>query len=248
MQLRTLIVDDEAHATESLRIILHENCPTVSIVATFNDSTAALEFLQHNSIDLLLLDIDMPLLNGFELLSRLNNIAFRVIFVTAYDQFALRAFRFSAFDYLLKPVDETLLVESIRKLAQYQSPFTPAQLRHLLSIIKPSQSGIQRVAFSTAEGIEFVELVHIVRCEADSNYTKIFLQNAPMLMVSRTLKEIEEMFEGLPFLRTHHSHLVAKNHIKKYIKTDGGYLLMTDKAQVPISRARKDDVLAWLTQ
>lgn len=247
--IRAVIIDDEPHATKSLEILLSEDCPQVQVVASFNHPAEALLFLRSNQVDLIFLDIDMPFMNGFELLNRLAPINFDIIFVTAYDQYAIKAFKFSAFDYLLKPVDEVELINSLRKLENKSKKSTQnSNFEHLLEVFKSGQSAVKRIALPTLEGFEFVEVEKIVRCESDSNYTKIFLQNAQMMLVSRTLKEIEETLSDLPFIRVHNSHIIAKNHVKKYVKADGGYILMIDNAEIPISRARKEEVINELTK
>ena len=247
--IRTVIIDDEPHATKSLEILLSEDCPQVQIIASFNHPAEALVFLRSNHIDLIFLDIDMPFMNGFELLSRLAPINFDIIFVTAYDQYAIKAFKFSAFDYLLKPVDEVELINSVRNFENKSKKSTQnSNFEHLLEVFKSGQTAVKRIALPTLEGFEFVEVEKIIRCESDSNYTKIFLQNLPMKLVSRTLKEIEEILSDLPFIRVHNSHIIAKNHVKKYVKADGGYILMIDNAEIPISRARKEEVINELTK
>lgn len=247
--IKTIIVDDEAHATKSLEILLHENCSQVNIVSTFNHPAEALLYLRSNEIDLLFLDIDMPFMNGFELLNRLSLVNFDIIFVTAYDQYAIKAFKYSAFDYLLKPVDEIELVNSVRKLENKKKNSSQStNYEHLLEVFKSGQTQIKRIALPTLEGFEFIEVEKIIRCESDSNYSKIFLQDSKMMLVSRTLKEMEEMLSDMPFIRVHNSHIISKNHVKKYVKADGGYILMVDNAEIPISRARKDDVIQELTK
>lgn len=247
--IRAVIIDDEPHATKSLEILLSEDCPQVQVIASFNHPAEALLFLRSNQVDLIFLDIDMPFMNGFELLNRLAPINFDIIFVTAYDQYAIKAFKFSAFDYLLKPVDEVELINSLRKLENKSKKSTQnSNFEHLLEVFKSGQSAIKRIALPTLEGFEFIEVEKIIRCESDSNYTKIFLQNLPMMLVSRTLKEIEETLSDLPFIRVHNSHIIAKNHVKKYVKADGGYILMIDNSEIPISRARKEEVINELTK
>lgn len=247
--IKTIIVDDEAHATKSLEILLHENCSQVNVIATFNHPAEALLYLRSNEIDLLFLDIDMPFMNGFELLNRLTLVNFDIIFVTAYDQYAIKAFKYSAFDYLLKPVDEVELVNSVRKLGNKQKNSSQStNYEHLLEVFKSGQTQIKRIALPTLEGFEFIEVEKIIRCESDSNYSKIFLKDSKMMLVSRTLKEMEEMLSDMPFIRVHNSHIISKNHVKKYVKADGGYILMADNAEIPISRARKDDVIQELTK
>jgi two-component system, LytTR family, response regulator len=247
--LKTLIVDDEPHAVKSIKILLEENNPNVNILGLYTDAREALKYIQKNEIDLLLLDIEMPFMNGFELLNQLKSINFKVIFITAYDHFAIKAFRFSAFDYLLKPVDENELKNSISKLEiQYKTLPQPSHYEYLFELFKTGNQQIKRIALPTLEGFEFVEVEKIIRCESDSNYTKFFIQNHPMMLVSRTLKETEEILSDFPFIRVHNSHIINKNHVKKYVKADGGFILMIDNAEIPISRTRKDDVIFQLTK
>jgi two-component system, LytTR family, response regulator len=247
--LKTLIVDDEPHAVKSIKILLEENNPNVNILGLYTDAREALKYIQKNEIDLLLLDIEMPFMSGFELLNQLKSINFKVIFITAYDHFAIKAFRFSAFDYLLKPVDENELKNSISKLEiQYKTLPQSSHYEYLFELFKTGNQQIKRIALPTLEGFEFVEVEKIIRCESDSNYTKFFIQNHPMMLVSRTLKETEEILSDFPFIRVHNSHIINKNHVKKYVKADGGFILMIDNAEIPISRTRKDDVIFQLTK
>jgi two-component system, LytTR family, response regulator len=247
--LRTLVVDDEPHAVQSIRILLEENCPNVSIVGLYTNSTEALKFIQNNGFDLLLLDIDMPFLNGFELLNKIENVNFKVIFVSAYDQYAIKAFRFSAFDYLLKPVDESDLKNAIDKLEKLNNTLPQAShYQYLFDLFNKNNQPAKKITLPTLEGFEFVEIADIIRCESDSNYTKVFIQNTPTKLISRTLKEVEETLSNLNFMRVHNSHIINKNHVKKYVKSDGGYILMSDNAQIPISRTRKDEVIFQLTR
>lgn len=247
--VRAIIIDDEPHATKNLELLLSEVCPQVQVMALFNQPTEALSFLRSNKVDVVFLDIDMPLMNGFELLNQIAPFSFDVIFVTAYDQYAIKAFKFSAFDYLLKPVDEDELVNAVKKLEnQKKNTSINSNFEHLLEVFKAGQTAVKKIALPTFEGFEFIEISEIIRCESDSNYTKVFIQGSTQKLISRTLKEIEETLDGLSFIRVHNSHIINKNHVKKYVKSDGGYILMSDNAQIPISRTRKEEVIFQLTK
>ena len=247
--MKAILVDDEVHCTESLSILLSKYCPTVDIIGKYNKATEALEALQTTPCDLLFLDIEMPVYNGFELLNRLPNPTFEVVFTTAYDQFAVKAFRYSAFDYLLKPIDPDELVACVNKLAEKQTQTTwQAQiglLKSMLSSAAPPSP--QKIALPTSGGVEFVNIADIVRCESDSNYTRIHLVGRPLILICKTLKEVEELLDGANFVRIHHSHLIHLDHLKRYVRSDGGYVVMSDGSTLGVSRSRKD-ALANLLQ
>jgi two-component system LytT family response regulator len=246
--MKVVLLDDELHCTQTLSLILEQNCPGVEIVGVFNHPAEALVFLRSNKIDVLFLDIEMPFMNGFKLLNRLQPISMHVVFTTAYDSYAIKAFKYSAFDYLLKPIDEVELVETVRRLADTNTDITQKiHLEHLLEIIKDKPQVPERIAFPTLEGLEFVAVEQILRCESSSNYTTIYLLNASAMVVCRTLKEIEELLPASLFLRVHNSHVINKRHIRKYIKGAGGSIKMSDNYEVPVSRLRRDQVLKELT-
>jgi two-component system LytT family response regulator len=169
-----------------------------------------------------------------------------VIFTTAYDQFALKAIKFSALDYLLKPIDKDELKTAVGKLNKSPSRFiSPQELNLLLSNIHHIRQGLQKIALPTLEGYELVLADQIVRCDSDSNYTIIFFKNGTKTVVSKTLKEVEELLEGHCFFRVHHSHLINLNEIRKYIKGEGGYLVMSDNSTVNVARSKKDALLKY---
>jgi two-component system LytT family response regulator len=246
--MKVVLLDDELHCTQTLSLILEQNCPEIEIVGVFNHPAEALVFLRSNKVDVLFLDIEMPFMNGFKLLNRLQPISMHVVFTTAYDSYAIKAFKYSAFDYLLKPIDEVELVETVRRLANTNTDTTQKlHLEHLLEIIKDKPQVPERIAFPTLEGLEFVAVEQILRCESSSNYTTIYLLNASAMVVCRTLKEIEELLPASLFLRVHNSHVINKQHIRKYIKGAGGLIKMSDNYEVPVSRLRRDQVLKELT-
>lgn len=241
--LRTIILDDEPNCSKTLELLLRQYCPQVELLATFNHPAKALEYLKTNEINLLLLDIDMPGLNGFELLDKLQPVNFYIIFTTAYDQYAIRAFKYSAYDYLLKPIDENELVTAIERLDGKKQPGNE-QAAYLLSVYNNKNNTPDRIALPTTDGVEFIETASILRCESDSNYTRIFFTGEQKeLLICRTLKDIEAILGAALFVRVHNSHLINKRQVKKLVKTDGGYLLMNDGAEIPLARSKKATII-----
>jgi two-component system, LytTR family, response regulator len=238
--IRTIILDDEIHATETLGYFIKTRCPNVDLLAVFNDALQAQSFLTENSIDLLILDIEMPRLNGFDLLKALQPLKFEVIFVTAYNEFALKAFRYAAFDYFLKPIDELELAQSINRLSKRKAIDTNQRLNYLMEMMLPQSKKPKKIALPTLEGFEFLDLDKIIRIESDSNYVNVFLTEDRHLLVCKTLKEMEETLSESQFIRVHNSHLVNLDFVSKYIKNGGGSLLTEDGFEVPISRLRKE--------
>lgn len=247
--MKAVLLDDELHCTKTLSLILERHCPEVEVVGVFNHPAEALVFLQSTAVDILFLDIEMPFMNGFKLLNRLQPISTHVVFTTAYDAYAIKAFKYSAFDYLLKPIDETELIETVGRIKSTANEnVQKSQLDHLLEIIKEKPGTPKRIAFPTLEGLEFVDVDQILRCESSSNYTSIYLLDRSLMVVCRTLKEIEELLPTNSFLRVHNSHVVNMKHIRKYIKGSGGTIMMSDNFEVPVSRLRRDQVLKELTK
>lgn len=247
--MKAVLLDDEIHCTKTLSLILKQHCPEVEIIGIFNHPAEALVFLQSNKVDVLFLDIEMPFMNGFKLLNRLQPDSTKVVFTTAYDSYAIKAFKYSAFDYLLKPIDEIELVETVGRIkTTVNENVQKSQIDHLLDMIKDKSATPKRIAFPTLEGLEFVDVDQILRCESSSNYTTIHLMNSSAMVVCRTLKEIEELLPSTLFLRVHNSHVINIQHIRKYIKGAGGSIKMSDDHEVPVSRLRRDQVLKELTR
>jgi two-component system, LytTR family, response regulator len=236
--IRAIIVDDELHCVDMLRWQLEKYFPQVQVIAGCSSGKEAIPIIKEQRPDLVFLDIEMPHMNGFEMLQSLTRIDFDIIFTTAYDQFAIRAIKFSALDYLLKPIDKDELQGALHKINTHPARFiSTQQLDLLLSNIQQVRNGLQK------KGYEMVFAQNIVRCESDSNYTSIFLKNGSKIIVSKTLKEVEEMLEGHHFFRVHHSHLINLNEVIKYVRGDGGYVLMSDNSAVTVARSKKDALL-----
>ena len=243
MNYKAIIIDDEQHCIDTLSWQLDKYCEQVDLVQSFDVSKEGLKYLNTEKVDVVFLDIEMPELNGFDLLKAVNQVDFQVIFTTAYDEFALKAFRASAVDYLLKPIDKTDLQAAIGKL---NKPLASGQYMQQMENLFKNLQGTQgsgKIALPTLEGLHFVTASDILYCTSDSNYTNIFLANGGKLLVSKTLKEIEAMLKDQGFLRIHHSHMINLNRIDRYLKGDGGYVVMEDGKSLSVSRARKEAFL-----
>ena len=244
--ITAIIVDDEPYSCEGLATLLERYCPDIKLLDACYSGADALKAIKEQIPDLLFLDIEMPGMNGFEMLQRLPAINFSVIFTTSYDQYAIKAIKFSALDYLLKPVDKDDLQAAVKKAMHKSQETLPQQIEILLQKLDHPSISVNKIAIPTMEGLQMLFVENIIRCSSDSNYTILFLKNKQKIIASRTLKEIEEMLEDYPFLRVHHSYLVNLNEIEKYIKGDGGYLLMSDGSNIDVSRSRKEALIKKL--
>lgn len=244
--IKAIIVDDEPYCCEVLSTLLEKYCPEVTVEAVCQSAAEAITAITNHPVQLVFLDIEMPHMNGFQLLEQLPHIDFDLIFTTSYDQYAIKAIKFSALDYLLKPIDRSELQVAVRKaVTRLQHPL-PQQLQILLQKLHQPSHQVSQVALPTMEGLQLVPLDTIISCASSSNYTIISLKDKQKITVSRTLKEIEEMLEDTMFMRVHHSYLVNLNEIRKYIKGEGGNLIMSDGSSVDVSRSKKEGLLKKL--
>lgn len=239
--LKAVIIDDEQSARESLTEIIIKYCSeNVHLIGTADGVEKGIELIESTKPDLVFLDVELSPGSGFELLDSLDNINFEVIFTTAYNQYALSAIKFSALDYLLKPIDIEELKQAISKANAKNSNNRVEVLKENLKLKDPK---LNKVILPTNTGYFVEQLEDIVRCEADSNYTDFYFLNGKKITVCRTLKDYEELFEGLGFFRVHQSHLINISHIKNYIKGDTPQLIMSDGKNVTISRNKKAEFL-----
>jgi two-component system LytT family response regulator len=238
--IKAMIVDDEKNSCEALQLLLERSCPEVQIVAVAYSGADALNKIQSLHPQLVFLDIEMPNMNGFQLLEQLQKIDFELIFTTSYDQYAIKAFKFSAIDYLLKPVDREELGRAVEKVSKKLTNNINQQLDILLQKINQPSVPVRKIALPTMQGLELVSIDSIISCSANNNYTEFFLAGKKRILVSRTLKEMEELLDDHSFLRVHHSHIVNLNAITRYVKGEGGYLIMNDGSNVDVSRSRKE--------
>lgn len=246
--IRAIIIDDEVHCTQALEIELNMHCSDmVEVIATTNGSKEALTIIPKLKPDLIFLDIEMPWKSGFELLQELEPIAFDVIFVTAYDQYAMQAFKYSAVDYLLKPIDDEELRAAVKKVKNRKPPLTNLDHYNLLmENINNRSDKFPKIALKSQEGLEFVLVSEIIRIQSESNYATVHMLSGEKMVIVRSLKELENLLKPHNFFRTHQSHLINPLYVKSYMKADGGYLIMEDSSRVVIARDRKKRLLETL--
>ncbi|UOQ69248.1 LytR/AlgR family response regulator transcription factor [Hymenobacter volaticus] len=222
--LKAVLVDDEKNALEILEWQLQTYCPHVHIAELCTTADEGIAAIHRHAPHLVFLDIEMPHKNGFELLRSFPDPPFAVLFTTAYDQFAVKAFKFAALDYLLKPIAAEELVTAVQRYEKQQpSPFKD-QLELLLQHYSHPALAPSKLPFATQDGITFVKPKNIARCESSSNYTTLFFTDKSKLIVSKTLKEVEELLQPHGFLRVHHSHLLNVQQVSRYVKAEGGLL------------------------
>jgi len=243
--INALIVDDEEFGRSVLSNLIKKYCPNVTLVGEASSVKEAIEILKNTKVDLVFLDIEMPGGSGFELLEKMKNYSFSVIFTTAYNHYAVRAFKFSALDYLLKPIDIDELKNALKKLEtnEDKSSFNQS-VKYLLD--NYNLPTVTKIALPTKSGLEFIEIKNIIRCEADGKYTNCILTTGKNIFSTRSLKDFEELLIPSNFFRIHHAHLINLNQIQNYIKGDGGYVLMSNGDNVTISKRKKDDFLKKL--
>ena len=241
--IRCVIVEDEEMARKVLKSLLAQYCPDVMVCAEADDITSGQEMIEAFRPDLVFLDIEMPGGSGFKLLSNIKDIDFEVVFITAYEQFAIKAIRHDALDYLLKPVDPKELVAAVEKVkdAKYKKTIKK-QYDSLLKNIDPDQLVVKKISISTSDKIHLIEVDNIIRCESDNYYTNIYFKDGTNLLVSKTLKEMEQKLEEYDFVRTHKSHLVNMRCIMNFIK-DEMMVLLTDGTKVTVSKRKKERIL-----
>jgi two-component system LytT family response regulator len=246
--IKTIIVDDEEKSRITLNNLVARHCPSLSVVDQCESVADAIKSIEKNSPALVFLDIEMPFENGFTLFEKIKNPPFQVIFTTAYDQYAIKAIKYSALDYLLKPVDVDDLKSAVEKCDEKikLKLNRSDDFEMLLSAIK-LKSKSARIAVPTFEGLQMINVSEIVKCVADESYTHITLAGGTKLVVSRILKEFEDLLADFNFLRVHNSSLINLAHVKKYIKGDGGYVIMSDDETVEVSRRKKNELLSRLT-
>lgn len=244
--INAIIIDDEYHSCDALNMLLHKCCQHVNVAAICHSGVDAIEKISEITPDLIFLDIEMPYMNGFQMLEQISTVDFEIIFTTSYDQYAIKAFRYSALDYLLKPIDREELKKAVEKVSKKVNPSITQQLEILLQRINQPAVQVHRIALPTMQGLEFVRVESIIRCTSSNNYTEFFLKDKKKILVSRTLKEAEDILADHAFIRVHNSHIINVNSVTKYIRGEGGYLVMEDGSTVDVSRSRKEFLLEKL--
>jgi len=244
--IKAIIVDDEQKSRKILQQLVHEHCPFVEVRELCDSVEQALVAIEKHAPGLVFLDIEMPFNNGFNLLEKIEKPAFDVIFVTAYDHYAIKAIKFSAMDYLLKPVDEEELKRAVDKLKHRDvlKKNTGADVAMLLANLKSKSA---RIAVPAFDGLEMISIEDIVKCTSNDTYTTIFLAGGKKTVVSRILKDYEELLGDYNFLRIHHSCLINLKQVARYVKGDGGYVIMADGSTCEVSRRKKAELMSRLT-
>lgn len=247
--INAIIVDDEPRNIRILKNLLEEFCPEVMISGEAESSETAISLIRVTQPDLVFLDIEMPFGNAFDLLDKLMPVNFQVIFVTAFDNYALKAFRYYALDYLLKPVDIEELKTAVKKAGERVKEKNMSQkLDVFIQAMKPSKNSVQKIGLPTNEGLVFTNIEDIVRCEASGSYTIIYLQDKQKFIVSKSLKDYEDLLPEDNFCRIHHSHIVNLAYVKKYFKGRGGYIEMNDNTTIEVATRKRDEFLAKFEQ
>jgi two-component system LytT family response regulator len=243
MNIRSIIIDDEPNNIENLQAIINANCTEVEVIATAFDAATGIAAIKAHRPDLVFLDIQMPQASGFDVLKAFTNINFEVVFITAYDQYGIQAIKFSALDYLLKPINisefKLAIIKAKEKITTKKKDHN---IENLLEYIKAGQRESPKLALPTLNEIVYVKVSSIIRCEAANNYTTFYLDNGERILVCKTLKEFDELLRPYRFIRTHQSHLVNLQFVKSYLKEDGGALLLNDLTRIPISRQNREMV------
>jgi two-component system LytT family response regulator len=247
--LKAILVDDELNSLKNLRQKLEEFCKPLQVVAMAQKPEEAIFLIRHHKPDVLFLDIEMPKMSGFDILGELGDYDAEIIFITAYNQYAIDAIRISAFDYLVKPVSITELQNAVNRLVQTRASRTKERL-HVLkdSIAGETRSQDHKIAVPTNDGLEFLLISDITRIESISYYSKVFLVNGQQMLVTRLLKDFEEMLSAYRFFRVHNSHLVNMRYIRRFSRSDGGQVIMENGDIIDVSRRKREEFLKYLRE
>lgn len=248
--IRTLIIDDEARARETIQAMLEIYCKDdVQIVGHAKNVRSGLDAIKEHKPELVLLDIKMPDGSGFDLLAQYGKIDFKVIFVTAFEEYAIQAFKFSAIDYILKPIEPDELIKAIAKVKDLIQASQPGnmdlQFETFMTNMLNQTAEEKKLVLKTTENIHVISISEIVALSSDRNYTRFHFKDRPEIIVSKTLKEFENMLNGYSFLRVHRSHVINLKYIERFEKTDGGYAVMRGGMRIEVSHRNKESLLAF---
>ena len=242
--ISAIIIDDESSSRNALKQKLTNHCADVTIIAECENGEEGIKNIEEKKPDIVFLDVEMPRMNGFTMLQQLHNRDFELIFITAYDHYAIRAIKFSALDYLVKPVEVDDLTAAVEKATQKRN-YSPGneRLELLLQNLMNEKKEHQRIAIPSMEGLQFISMSDIIYLEAQSNYTIIYLKDSYKLTVSKTLKDFEELLPTAVFIRIHHSYIINRNAVEKYIKGEGGQVIMKNGVMLDVARRKKEEFL-----
>lgn len=240
--MNAVIIDDEIKGRIALKQKLLDYCPEVNVVGEATNGLEGIEQIKRYKPRIIFLDIEMPRMDGFGMLRNIENKSFHIIFTTAYDQYAIKAIKFAAFDYLLKPVDIDELKSCIKRISEQPASQVAGKIEILEENLR-TVSQLQKIAIPTLDGLLFFDLSDIIHLDAQSNYTSIHFVDHPRIIASRTLKEFEDMLPASMFFRAHHSHIINLQFIKRYIKGDGGQIELQDGTFIDLARRKKEEFL-----
>ncbi len=241
--MKTIIIDDEAHCREVLRMQLNRYCPELNIIACCASADEGQTAIERHQPDLVFLDVEMPDADGFSLLENCTWRQFSVIFTTAHDRYAIKAIRHSALDFLLKPIDKSDLTQAVEK-ATHLHPAAEMQADTILRLLREQMPQFERIALPTFDGLRMLPVKDILYCESEGSYTRIILdQCARPVMVCKSLRDVDDILRDKGFFRAHNSFIINLAHMNKYIKGDGGDIVMADGRSVPLARNRKQEFL-----
>ncbi|WP_109098837.1 LytTR family DNA-binding domain-containing protein [Aquimarina sp. AU58] len=244
MDLKAVIVEDEKHSRENLKQFLEEFCTDITVTSMATSVSEAITILSSTKPDVVFLDIELQTGTGFDVLNQISNFNFEVVFTTAFDQYAIKAIKFSSLDYLLKPIDLEELQNAVEKVRKKKNQkIYKKQLETLMLNLKQQKPKLNKICLATAEGFEFVNIDDIIFCKANGSYTSFIMKNESKLLVSKHLKEYENLLLEQDFMRVHNSYLINLKEVKKFVKSDGGYIIMNNDISVSISRSKKEDFL-----
>ncbi len=248
--LKALIIDDEENSRAALKGKLDLFCPDIRPITEAGDIDSAISEMVSGKPDVMFLDVKLACETGFELLERVRDEEIQwngqVIFTTAHDEFALKAIKFSALDYLLKPIDPEELVKAVRKVQQINSVEPTENVSVLLENFRSATSSPKKIVIPSSDGMHIIKVSDILRCESSSNYTQFVLKTGKNLLASKTLKEFDNMLSDHNFERIHKSHLVNMNYVKRYVQSDGGYVIMEDDSRIPVANRKKEHLMTLL--
>jgi two-component system LytT family response regulator len=245
--IKTLIIEDEEKSRDVLLKIIEKNCPELQLIGSASNVAEGVEKIKSLQPELVFLDITMPDGSGFDVLEQVQGYKFDLIFATASNHYAVRAFKYSACDYLLKPIDAEELKAAVSRILQRKTQMPDMQnLNFLIQQLKKADDNYQKITLPTGNAYEIINLKDIIRCEADGSYTNFYLVDKRKIMVSASLKHYEELLPELDFIRVHHHNLINMNHVLRFLKEDGGYAVMSDGSKIEISRRKKDQFMERL--
>lgn len=242
--IRAIIIDDEKSGAEVLQLLLQQNCPNVKIVAVENSADAGIKSIIELKPDLVFLDIEMPSATGFDVINATKGVDYEVVFTTAYENYAIKAFKTKAVDYLLKPIDIDELMGAVERVQDRLKGSESVSVKDMANLLNNTLNKNKKISIPSQEGLLFVDTNDIVRLEAESNYTHVFLKDKRKITASKTLKYFEELLQNYNFCRVHSTHIINLDLIERYIKGDGGFVVLNDDITIPVSRAYKMELIA----